>query len=459
MALTEKEGNVVIKSGKNEKIQDTQQRKGKEIVIEGNQGAGASMYNVGHFSRRSRDTTNVLGLKNVATPSRSSNNAGGLDNGLVSFSNLLIRNLVASRNQGRIADGGNDGSYSHSHIAGDGNKPENMEQVRLPSERVVDVTVSKAGDGLDSLAYLAESISSQAMEALGLDGPILKIGQQDKGEFPKQLKLLDFQEEFGWVGRNLFGFELSKITHSSFFYVYLDLGFISPSFTWQRANTSKILDRALANDSWILAFPQCIASHLPMIKSDHRPILLRTNLNISLAIGRPVRFLTGWTKHANFPSLVKDKWQFSGNMASSLSEFTSHVKECNRNISRSQLLEANVRICGVPLKVERAMGNASAGGVISDQIDNWILGYNQLLGNCTPFEAEFWVLRRVQRILRSEGKWWIRIVPRETNLIADRLAKVCLTWKSSLQIFGVALYEVIEALQQDKACGAFEHLS
>ncbi|KAK5842978.1 hypothetical protein PVK06_005402 [Gossypium arboreum] len=181
MALIEKESNVVIKSGKNEEIQDTRQRKGKETVIEGNQGAGAGMYNVSHFSSRSRDTINVLGLKNVAGPSKSSNNAGGLDNGLVSSSNLvidprttfngafkglrgssllkdstsgqenrsnsgpgenkimavpdrvmevsgkLIRNLVAYGNQGRIADGGNDGSDSHSHIAGDGNKSENME--------------------------------------------------------------------------------------------------------------------------------------------------------------------------------------------------------------------------------------------------------------------------------------------------------------------------------------------
>lgn len=43
-------------------------------------------------------------------------------------------------------------------------------------------------------------------------------------------------------------------------------------------------------------------------------------------------FITRWTKHANFPSLVKDKWSYSSNMASLLSNFTSHVKEWNRSV-------------------------------------------------------------------------------------------------------------------------------
>ncbi|KAB2034787.1 hypothetical protein ES319_D04G107800v1, partial [Gossypium barbadense] len=109
-----------------------------------------------------------------------------------------------------------------------------------------------------------------------------------------------------------------------------DLGFTGPSFTWQRAGKSERLDRALANDPWNLAFPQCLVSHLPRVKSDHRPIHLRTKPGISLATGRPFRFLVGWMKHANFSSFVKDKWKFSSNMASSISDFTSHIKESNK---------------------------------------------------------------------------------------------------------------------------------
>ncbi|KAK5786661.1 hypothetical protein PVK06_041299 [Gossypium arboreum] len=109
-----------------------------------------------------------------------------------------------------------------------------------------------------------------------------------------------------------------------------DLGFVGPSFTWQRGNTQERLGRALANDAWILAFSQTLVYHLPRIKSDHRPILLKTNPELNTSKGRPFRFLRGWTKHANFKDLIVKKWRFSGNMADSLSEFTSHVKDWNR---------------------------------------------------------------------------------------------------------------------------------
>ncbi|MBA0745324.1 hypothetical protein Gogos_007902, partial [Gossypium gossypioides] len=115
----------------------------------------------------------------------------------------------------------------------------------------------------------------------------------------------------------------------------------------------------------------------------------------------------------------------------------------------------------------------AAGGVICDQADNWVFGYNWYLGNCTPFEAKLWgildgllilfnkrykqatiqtnnanvakaltdkemedsgvtIPRRVQRIRRFEGQWKIRVVSRETNIIADCLGKICLAWKTSL---------------------------
>lgn len=86
------------------------------------------------------------------------------------------------------------------------------------------------------------------------------------------------------------------------------------------------LDRALANDSWISSFPQCLVSHLPRIKLDHRPILLRTNPEFKSGFGRPFRFLAGWMKHEIFPSFIRDKWEFSGNMVVSLSDFSTHVK-------------------------------------------------------------------------------------------------------------------------------------
>ncbi|MBA0607722.1 hypothetical protein Godav_019987 [Gossypium davidsonii] len=86
-----------------------------------------------------------------------------------------------------------------------------------------------------------------------------------------------------------------------------DLGYIDPSFTWQRGGTFERLDWALANDTWVIAFPQCLVSYLSHIKSDYGPILLNTRPDLSLARERPFRFLMGWTKHANFSTFVKNK--------------------------------------------------------------------------------------------------------------------------------------------------------
>lgn len=45
-----------------------------------------------------------------------------------------------------------------------------------------------------------------------------------------------------------------------------DLRYVGPVFTWQRSGTMERLDRALVNDAWISAFPQCTLYHLPRVK-------------------------------------------------------------------------------------------------------------------------------------------------------------------------------------------------
>lgn len=90
------------------------------------------------------------------------------------------------------------------------------------------------------------------------------------------------------------------------------------------------LDRALVNDAWTSTFPPSPIYRLPRIKSDPRPILLKTNPSYSSATGRPFRFLVGWTKHAKFPTFVRDAWKFLGDMVHSISNFTNLVKEWNK---------------------------------------------------------------------------------------------------------------------------------
>ncbi|MFQ6654207.1 hypothetical protein Gotur_025288, partial [Gossypium turneri] len=58
------------------------------------------------------------------------------------------------------------------------------------------------------------------------------------------------------------------------------------------------------------------------------------------------------------------------------------------------------------------------------------------------------MLRRVRRIMRTEGQWCIRYVPREFNEIANCLTELSLVGKSSLQIYDGAPNEVLELIQQ-----------
>ncbi|MBA0810110.1 hypothetical protein Gohar_002130, partial [Gossypium harknessii] len=106
--------------------------------------------------------------------------------------------------------------------------------------------------------------------------------------------------------------------------------------------------------------------------------------------------------------------------------------------------------------VVRDSGYAAIGGVVRDHDGNRIVGFTLFLGVCSPFEAEVWsilggilillnkgyrraiiltdnlevaqilndldlkdsgitMLRRTQRIMRLEGMWRIKHIPRNRN--------------------------------------------
>ncbi|MBA0743324.1 hypothetical protein Gogos_006018 [Gossypium gossypioides] len=68
------------------------------------------------------------------------------------------------------------------------------------------------------------------------------------------------------------------------------------------------------------------------------------------------------------------------------------------------------------------------------------------------------VLRKTQHIMRFKRQWRINHIPRKQNLVADRLVKLSLNWKSTLQVFDEALKKILEFLQKDKVNDTFMHL-
>ncbi|KAK5802899.1 hypothetical protein PVK06_030528 [Gossypium arboreum] len=111
-----------------------------------------------------------------------------------------------------------------------------------------------------------------------------------------------------------------------------DLGFRGSPFTWHRGALSERLDRVLGNGAWICKFPNSLVTHLPKIKSDHRPLLLNQNLEVFLPRGRLFRFLAGWIEHPAFDDFINDKWDFTRDMADSLSKLTLNLKEWNKQV-------------------------------------------------------------------------------------------------------------------------------
>ncbi|KAG8493054.1 hypothetical protein CXB51_010395 [Gossypium anomalum] len=142
--------------------------------------------------------------------------------------------------------------------------------------------------------------------------------------------------------------------------------------------------------------------------------------------------------------------------------------------------------------VTRDSGNAVAEGAIRDRSGNWILGFTDYLGRCSLLEVELWgildgilvslskgykkvriqsdnldvvkalsmevsvdssitVLRRVKRLMLSEGQWEIKYIPRECNIITDQLAKISLSWKPSLQLLEAPPDLVVSTIEQDQA--------
>lgn len=125
--------------------------------------------------------------------------------------------------------------------------------------------------------------------------------------------------------------------------------------------------------------------------------------------------------------------------------------------------------------VHPVSGLSAAGGVIRDNKGEWILGYNRFLGECSIATAELWgvldgllilqkqgydeviiqsdnienvisindnkmgdsknsLIRRIQQVLAFEKKWSLNYAPRDTNRVADALAKRALSSSESLNI-------------------------
>uniref|UniRef100_A0A2N9EFY2 Endonuclease/exonuclease/phosphatase domain-containing protein n=1 Tax=Fagus sylvatica TaxID=28930 RepID=A0A2N9EFY2_FAGSY len=84
------------------------------------------------------------------------------------------------------------------------------------------------------------------------------------------------------------------------------------SYTWMNKRKGndfvmEKLDRAFANIDWFESYPNCLVTNLPIIGSNHGPIILDTDPSTPFK-RRPFRFEWMWTTHPDCPVSIKNAW-------------------------------------------------------------------------------------------------------------------------------------------------------
>ncbi|KAJ1296721.1 hypothetical protein BS78_01G324100 [Paspalum vaginatum] len=94
-----------------------------------------------------------------------------------------------------------------------------------------------------------------------------------------------------------------------------DLGFNGPAYTWSNKRfasnpTFERLDRCLVNTEWCKFFSNTDVFHLPIMHSDHAPILTKL-FSSTQHSPKPFRFENWWILEHDFQDIVKQSWSKS----------------------------------------------------------------------------------------------------------------------------------------------------
>jgi endonuclease/exonuclease/phosphatase family metal-dependent hydrolase len=96
---------------------------------------------------------------------------------------------------------------------------------------------------------------------------------------------------------------------------FVDLGYDGPAYTWTNKHFSSIptyerLDRCFGNAEWCVMYPATTIYHLPMLYSDHAPILAVLD-SPRPRVKKPFRFENGWLYEQDFQEVAQTSWNRS----------------------------------------------------------------------------------------------------------------------------------------------------
>jgi hypothetical protein len=98
---------------------------------------------------------------------------------------------------------------------------------------------------------------------------------------------------------------------------FFDLGFSGPAYTWTNKRYSsnpvyECLDRGLVNPEWCAIYPNTNVFNLPIILSDHSPILISTDGTYKKP-RQKFKFENWWLMEDDFQDHAKTVWNNSVN--------------------------------------------------------------------------------------------------------------------------------------------------
>ncbi|XP_040375969.1 uncharacterized protein LOC121053292 isoform X2 [Oryza brachyantha] len=118
----------------------------------------------------------------------------------------------------------------------------------------------------------------------------------------------------------------------------LDLGYRGPTYTWSNKRKGKNLimqrlDRSMGNVEWCHNFPNTAVYHLPLIYSDHAPILAILN-PANHRHRYSFKFENWWLQETDFQVTAQEAWLQAANALDA--SFHSKIRQLSRGLQRWQ---------------------------------------------------------------------------------------------------------------------------
>lgn len=137
----------------------------------------------------------------------------------------------------------------------------------------------------------------------------------------------------------------------------MDVDLKGCKFTWMSnprggVVTREKIDRVLVNYNWRVEFPNAMATALPIISSDHSPIVFQ--FNPPHGSGVSFKFEAKWVEHEECVETIREGWTKGRERGSPLDTVLEKTKSCRRHLmqwKRRVFRRADVELAQLKVKL------------------------------------------------------------------------------------------------------------